>query len=195
MNKHTLGLIVAGFFAAQTAIAACNDNDANYVTSSQGWVLQKNTGLIWQPCLHGMTYENGSCTGTPTPANWQSALQTAQSNTDFQSSEWRIPNVKELASLLEFSCESRVNEAAFAGQPMNSTLWTSTVGAPLTGSTYSQGVVTIRFYDVVTPLTNSFTNSSYSYAPFITGQTPTTTLNFRLVRNATPSDYFGLNSL
>lgn len=192
MNKHILGFIVAGFFAAQTAIAACNSNDANYVTSSHGWVLQKATGLIWQPCLHGMTYENSSCTGTPTTANWQSALQTAQSNTDFQSSEWRIPNVKELASLLEFSCESRVNEAAFAGQPMNSTLWSSTVGAPLTGSTYSQGVVTVRFYDVVTPLTNSFSNSSYSYAPFITGQAPTNALHFRLVRDATPADYFGL---
>ncbi|WLD58632.1 DUF1566 domain-containing protein [Salinispirillum sp. LH 10-3-1] len=192
MNKQALTLMMAGLFAAQTAMAACNSNDADYVTSSQGWVLQKSTGLIWQPCLHGMSLENGSCTGTPTAANWIGALQAAQSNTDFQSSEWRIPNVKEVASLLEFSCNTRINEAAFAGQPVNSTVWSNTLGAPVPGGTYTNAVMTVRFYDFVQPLTNSFNNSSYSYAPFITGQPPTTGLNFRLVRNATPADILGL---
>lgn len=193
MNKQALTLMMAGLFAAQTALAACNINDADYVMSSQGWVLQKSTGLIWQPCLHGMTYEDDSCSGTPTEANWIGALQAAQSNTDLQSSEWRIPNVKELASLLEFSCQSRINEAAFAGQPMNSTLWSNTVGAPVPGGSYSNAVMTVRFYDVVKPLTNNTRDSSYAYAPFITGQAPTAELNFRLVRNATLTDYYLLS--
>ncbi len=188
MNKQALTLMMAGLFAAQTAMAACNSNDADYVTSSQGWVLQKSTGLIWQPCLHGMSLENGSCTGTPTAANWIGALQAAQSNSDFQSSEWRIPNVKEVASLLEFSCQRRVNEAAFAGQPTNSTLWSNTVGAPVPEGNYSNAVMTVRFFDEVRP-----PSTRYSYAPFITGQAPTESLNFRLVRNASLADYYQLS--
>lgn len=192
MKKQTLALMMAGLLAGQTAVAACNSNDADYVIASEGWVLHESTGLIWQPCLHGMSYENGNCTGTPTAANWQSALQTAQNNTDFQSSEWRIPNVKELASLLEFSCDTRINEAAFAGQPTNSTLWSNTIGAPVPEGTYTNAVMTVRFYDIVQPLTNSFNDSGYSYAPFITGQAPTATSNLRLVRNATPADVYAL---
>ena len=192
MKKQTLTLLMAGLLAGQTALAACNSNDADYVTSSQGWVLHKSTGLIWQPCLHGMTYDNGSCTGAPTEATWFDTLHSAQSNTDFQSSEWRLPNVKEVASLLEFSCDTRINEAAFPGQPTNSTVWSNTIGAPIPGGTYTNSVMTVRFYDFVQPLTNNFNNSGYSYAPFITGQAPTTTLNFRLVRDATPADHFGL---
>lgn len=192
MKKQTLALMMAGLLAGQTAVAACNSNDADYLTSSQGWVLHKSTGLVWQPCLHGMSLENGSCTGIPTTANWIGALQAAQSNTDFQSSEWRIPNVKEVASLLELSCNTRINEAAFAGQPTNSTLWSNTIVTTVPDGTYSNTVMTVRFYDFVEPLTNSFENSSYSYAPFITGQAPTATLNFRLVRNVTPADVYTL---
>ncbi|SFC18215.1 Protein of unknown function [Marinospirillum celere] len=189
MNKQALMLMIAGLFAGQTALAACNSNDADYVTSSQGWVLQKSTGLIWQPCLGGMSFESGSCTGTPTAANWHQALQAAQSNSDFQSSEWRLPNVKEVSSLLQFSCGTRINEAAFAGQPIDSTLWSSTVGAPVPDGNYSNAVMTVRFFDEVQPPSNSF-----SYAPFITGQAPTTTLNFRLVRNATAEDFLQLQA-
>lgn len=194
MKKLSIALLFSGMLAGQTALAACAGNDDNYQISSQGWVLHKNTGLVWQPCLQGMVYENGICTGDASELTWSQALQAAQTSLSFDRNDWRLPNVKELASLLEFSCSSKVNEVAFPDQPLDSTLWTNTVGAPSPGNSYSQGVVTVRFYDYLPPLNNSFSNSPYSYAPFMKGEAPTTSRVARLVRNATAEDYFQLQS-
>ncbi|MCH8532102.1 MAG: DUF1566 domain-containing protein [Saccharospirillum sp.] len=193
MNKAILSLILGGLFTHQTALAACNSNDADFVKSSQGWVLQKSTGLIWQPCLHGMDYDDGSCAGDASELPWQNALETAETNTAFGSADWRLPNVKELASLLEFSCDTRVNEAAFADQPSDSTLWSSTAAAPVPNGDNSMGAMTVRFYsDALQP--NQPPRYTFSYVHFVNAQNPSTPTNLRLVRNTTPEDLFSLQT-
>ncbi|XCN71925.1 MAG: DUF1566 domain-containing protein [Candidatus Electrothrix aestuarii] len=81
-------------------------------------VLDNNTGLIWQRCLEGQTFSNGSCTGTATGKTWTGAL-------DLDDGTWRVPNVKELQSL--------VGEETYFPTPATSEpVWSS---SPFAGNT------------------------------------------------------------
>ena len=98
-----------------------------------GTVSDPVTGLMWRRCTHGQVYDHGtsSCTGTITNLNWQSALQAAEASSFADHNDWRMPNVKELASLIEFACEApAINLTVFPNSPSGGSpdYWTSTVG-------------------------------------------------------------------
>lgn len=59
-------------------------------------VLHLPTGLIWQRCAYGMDLEGTFCSGEETLLTWQEALNVAESM-----GEWRLPNPKELMSIVE----------------------------------------------------------------------------------------------
>lgn len=83
------------------------DNDFEFLAG--GEVRHKVTGLQWKRCYSGYDFnDNGSpsnysddfCTDNFSVANvytWQAALNLA-------SSGWRLPNIKELQSIVEYSC-------------------------------------------------------------------------------------------
>lgn len=62
-------------------------------------VLDTQTNLIWQRCIAGLTWDSTgeSCVGTRGRYTWQQALNVPQD-------DWRIPNIKELSSIVEISC-------------------------------------------------------------------------------------------
>ncbi len=87
-------------------------------------------------CAIGQTWDTSgqqpTCTGTATEFTWQDALKKVQA-LDSQSGsgfagykDWRLPNERELASLVRFACsDPAINETAFPATPsMN--FWTST---------------------------------------------------------------------
>jgi hypothetical protein len=84
-------------------------------------VKDKETGLIWQRCSLGQTWSGTSCTGRTTEYGREAALQAAKKI----GSGWRMPNVKELRSLVEFACYSpAINEVFFPNtQHGESRLW------------------------------------------------------------------------
>lgn len=83
--------------------------DASEVTDSQ-------TGLVWRRCTEGMAWSGGTCTGTATAYTHEAALARAKTQTG-----WRLPNVKELASIVD---RSRMNPAIDpAVFPATSTGW------------------------------------------------------------------------
>ncbi len=126
--------------------AVCNNRiDANtpnsrFVDEGDGTVTDTRTGLRWQRCPVGYhlndngtsgQYDDDSCTATGTTLfNWQDALQAAA---DLNGGgglggfvDWRVPSVNELASIVEYQCESpAINESIF---PDTSTtqFWSST---------------------------------------------------------------------
>lgn len=73
-------------FAVQSATYP-SDTDANVV-------MDLRTGLRWRRCLEGQQWVNSTCSGTPLWYTQNLAMVHAQSRTG-----WRIPNIKELASL------------------------------------------------------------------------------------------------
>lgn len=63
-------------------------------------VKDKVTGLIWQRCSIGKTWNGMTCTGTATTHTWQQALTVAKN----LGGGYRLPNIKELQSIIEYQC-------------------------------------------------------------------------------------------
>lgn len=106
-----LTLCVATFsVTAQTCLTNADRTvpTTEFTDHKDGTVTHEKTGLTWSRCPVGQDYNSssGACEGKFTAFTWRDALAEAESSTFSGSSSWRLPNLKELASLLEFSCES-----------------------------------------------------------------------------------------
>lgn len=132
-------LVLAANLEAQAQEQVCPTGlspttpDGRFDIHDNGTVTDVETGLMWRRCTHGQVYDHGtsSCTGTITNLNWQSALQAAEASNFAGHEDWRMPNVKELASLIEFACEiPAINLTVFPNTPAGGSpdYWTATVG-------------------------------------------------------------------
>jgi hypothetical protein len=80
------------------------------------------TGLQWRRCEEGRVWNGSACTGSASAFSHQQALDHARNR-----SGWRLPNVKELSSLVDLSVSgsaTRVNPVAFPGAAAEFT-WSS----------------------------------------------------------------------
>ncbi len=95
-------------------------------------LTDSQTGLVWRRCAEGMTAAAGTCSGVSSTFTHEQALARASSQASTTGTAWRLPNVKELASLAD---KSRINPAsdttAFSATP-SSYFWSSSpdVGSP-----------------------------------------------------------------
>lgn len=85
-------------------------------------VIDTKTGLVWQRCALGQSWSVSTCTGTASTYTHEQALVTAQNAGD----TWRLPNVKELASIVDSSrFNPAIDPTAFPATP-GSWFWSST---------------------------------------------------------------------
>ncbi len=71
----------------------------NFTISADGAEVTDNkTGLIWRRCSEGQHWNGSACMGTALTYTHEAALTQARTQTD-----WRLPNVKELASIVDRS--------------------------------------------------------------------------------------------
>ncbi|MFO8070297.1 MAG: DUF1566 domain-containing protein [Polyangia bacterium] len=87
-------------------------------------VTDSLTGLMWQGCPRGLSGE--SCgAGSATTSDWQEALAYCQDLSWAGHDDWRLPNVKELASITDSRQESpSIDPSTFPGTPTDD-FWTS----------------------------------------------------------------------
>ncbi|MDH2018892.1 DUF1566 domain-containing protein [Acinetobacter ursingii] len=79
------------------------DNRYQIVEGSNGSEVKDiKTGLIWQRCSLGQVWSNGQCYGNPQAYTWSEALQKANA----LGNGYRLPNIKELGSLVEEACSN-----------------------------------------------------------------------------------------
>jgi hypothetical protein len=103
-----------------------NDNFTAVTTSS---LLDVTTDLVWRRCSEGQTWNGSTCEGEAIKYTWQAALQLAHQASDEDLLGWRLPNVKELASITERDCvRPAVNSSLFPATPPDD-FWTSTPSA------------------------------------------------------------------
>lgn len=72
-------------------------------------VRDKVTGLIWQRCLFGMSWNGSTCFGNLSPRDWTQAIEVARLATPTSANPatpWRLPERNELASLTEKACRN-----------------------------------------------------------------------------------------
>lgn len=98
------------------AHAACPSvaTATRFTFSSDGaQVTDNQTGLVWARCAAGQTWSANSCSGTAGAYTQEDALSYAQSQ-----SGWRLPNIKELASLVDAGCYNpAIDATAFPNTP------------------------------------------------------------------------------
>lgn len=124
MVLATLGLATAAY--GQT----CNDQipvtapDSRYTDHGDGTVTDTATGLMWRQCPEGLS---GSYCGTGSVQlfTWRGGLQQAEAATSAGHGDWRLPNVKELSSLVDRHCFGpAINRTRFPNTP-SAWFWSS----------------------------------------------------------------------
>lgn len=122
---------------------------AEFTGNGDGTVTHGKTGLRWMRCSLGQTWDGSNCIGTAATFTWQQALQAAAdvnsglSDVDGDGvngfagyTDWRLPNRKELESIVERRCWSpAINAAAFPSS-VSGTYWTSTLNEKAAGSAW-----------------------------------------------------------
>lgn len=110
--------------------------DSRFTAYGDGTVTDRATGLIWKQCAEGLS--GADClTGGATTFTWQQALQHAEAAVFAGSSLWRLPNKKELASLVEQRCVDPAINARFFPNTPASWFWSSSPHAyPSYGAWY-----------------------------------------------------------
>ncbi len=100
----------------EAGIQASNPTSVYVIDTTNGTVTDTRTGLMWDRCARGKSDSNCS-SGTATTFTWQAALNSAI-GTYKGYADWRLPNIKELHSLVE-ECRvvPSINEFAFPGTP------------------------------------------------------------------------------
>ena len=121
--------------------------DSAYTASGDGTVTDTRNGLMWKVCAEGQVWSAGACTGSATAVTWDMALSQAEASAYAGYSDWRLPNVKELRSLVEECRYSpAINDVVFPGVPSRVGFWT---GSPVANS--SEGWFVEFDFGVSTP--------------------------------------------
>jgi uncharacterized protein DUF1566 len=102
-----------------------------FTVDPDGTVSDSRTGLMWDQCLLGQDHAN-ACDGPGDPYTWQQGLaaaETLNAQNWLGHDDWRLPNVRELRSLVERACTN-------PGIDTNVFLNAPAFPAVLTSSTY-----------------------------------------------------------
>jgi len=127
-----LGLSLLGASQAALAQQVCKYDSipatapaSRFTDNGDGTVTDKLTGLQWKRCNEGQIWDSGKCIGVAPSFEWQEALIIAAAAQFAGHTDWRLPNIKELASVLENACTyPAVNEAVFSSTTVGG--WSAT---------------------------------------------------------------------
>ena len=103
--------------------------DSRYVDKGDGTIIDKYTSLMWAKCSIGQ--DKSSCRGVADKMNWKAALNVTKNANDaplyLNHSDWRLPNIKELNSLVEYGCSNPgINNNIFP-HTINDYYWSSSI--------------------------------------------------------------------
>jgi Protein of unknown function (DUF1566) len=92
-------------------------------------VLDRATGLVWQRCAVGQALVAGACAGTATTLDWAGGLAAARALALATGQAWRLPNIKELGSLMDLRVYGPALDRGAFPWPAALGLWSSTPAA------------------------------------------------------------------
>ncbi len=86
--------------------------------NADGTVTDQKTGLIWMRCSMGQTWNGSTCTGTASTYTFDLADALTGTTTFAGQSDWRLPNIRELQTIVHRSAYSpAIDKAAFPNTP------------------------------------------------------------------------------
>ena len=107
------------FFAWFSILLLCGIAHAALVDNSDGTVTDTATGLMWQQ-------------ETADPRNWEAALSYCENLSLAGYSDWRLPTIKELASIVDLSRYNPAIDTNYFPNTVSSRYWSSTTNARYT---------------------------------------------------------------
>jgi hypothetical protein len=141
MKRH-LFLIAAMAIPAALPAQTCNEAiratapDSRYTDHGDGTVSDGDTGLMWKQCSEGQGgVDCGE--GRVTGYTWSEALQQAEASTHAGYGDWRLPNVKELKSLVERRCYDPAINIIYFPNTASADYWSSSPYANYSGSAWN----------------------------------------------------------
>jgi hypothetical protein len=105
---------------------------ADFTDHGNGTVTHNKTGLMWKQCVEGLS--GAACaSGAATEKTWSNALAAAESASFAGFTDWRLPNLKELHSIVE-TCgyKPAINQNMFPAMPApayGSVFWSASTDA------------------------------------------------------------------
>lgn len=134
--RFFLIFLLAGF-SFSTVGQTCKNNivastpTTDFILLNDGTAQHLTSGLVWARCAWGQQWDGQSCIGAATKHNWPNSLIVAQiANTEnyLGYTDWRVPNIKELASIEETRCfDPSINAEVFPNTP-SVYFWSTSVG-------------------------------------------------------------------
>ncbi len=126
-------MLAASSQAAQTcrteAEVPSTTPSSRFSDHGDGTVTDGKTGLMWMKCPLG---QSGSdcATGSANNYTWQEALDAADGYSFAGYTDWRLPNIKELRSIVEQRCYyPAINLAVFPATSSGSYFWSASPNA------------------------------------------------------------------
>jgi len=133
MNRFAMALLLGWAFVAPLAAQTCNSKmpestpASRFTVHGDGTVSDQQTGLMWKQCAEGQS--GAGCTGTAATYTWQAALDLAAASGFAGYTDWRLPNIKELSSIVERKCyDPAINLGIFPNTP-SGWFWSSSAHA------------------------------------------------------------------
>jgi len=154
----------------QTASITASTPTADFVDHGNGTVTHTRTGLMWKQCSEGLS--GASCaTGTATAHTWQAALQLAETlnaGAGFATfNDWRVPNQKELNSIVERQCVTPSINAAIFPATVSNLYWSA---SPYAGAAPYAGNATAAWnVDFTDGSDNVFMKAGFLYVRLVRG--------------------------
>ncbi len=107
MHRYIILLLLLSYSLSAQTIKDYIDNDwpnSRYELHGDATVTDTETGLMWLRCSLGQTYEvdDNYCLWAASEYDWYSALEAANSYSFSGHADWRLPNIKELRSIVAY---------------------------------------------------------------------------------------------
>ena len=148
--RKLLAICVIGVGFQASAIE-CNFNNIasttpieKFLDNNDGTVTDLRFGLMWTKCSFGQSYnvDDKTCVGDGIALNtWSSAIgsQDEINGENFAGyDDWRLPNIKELHSIVERACKNPAIRPEIFPDSINSPYWTNTVDGEVNPSTIAR---------------------------------------------------------
>jgi len=128
-------LLMTGYQGGHFAEAASSDQtppsaartagpaQSPFLDNGNGTVTDKTSGLMWKKCSEGQTWRKAGnrCEGEAAGYSWDDALNnveimnTRSGTAGFK--DWRLPTIKELATLVDYERETPIDLEMFPATP------------------------------------------------------------------------------
>lgn len=142
-------LLAAMSSQAQTCISNMKETTKvdQFLNNGDGTVTDLRFGLVWSICSAGQTYDaqTHACTGSASSfSTWSEALQSQQILNDGDGfaghNDWRLPNIKELRTLIERSCWQPAIKLSIFPDTINGVYWSNTPNTAINDNVKGQVV-------------------------------------------------------